>query len=58
MARFKIDVKINDGKSEAPPVEVECEDGDDLCDAIATFGTTDGFGFFGVGSTITVTRLS
>jgi hypothetical protein len=58
MARFLIEQKINDGKNEAPPVTVDCEDLEEYLDAIAEFGSTDSGGFFGPGSTLNVTRLA
>lgn len=58
MMRYRIESKINDGKNEAPPVEVEVRDVNELLDNIGRHATNDYDELFGVGATIEITRLA
>lgn len=55
--RFEIDVRINDGRSEAPPMEVEVENVDGLVQALMEEFVSDHGEAYGPGSTITITRI-
>lgn len=58
--RYRIEGRINDGKAEAPAVEVVVDSVDELLDSAVLFeaATNDNGEPFGVGSTITITRLT
>jgi hypothetical protein len=58
--KYKIEVKINDGKNEAPPVEVIVNEHnwELLLDRIADEMTNDYGDPFGVGATLLIERVA
>jgi hypothetical protein len=58
MPRFTIEVDLNDGKRNAPPVVVEGDTLDDVLEEVLIHGRPDHTEFFGVGHTITVKRTA
>lgn len=57
--RYKIELKLNDGKAEMPPYEVEVDEVDGLAADLAIEELTNDYGEpFGVGTTLTITRIA
>ena len=55
--KFLVDVKLNDGKSEMPPIEISGENFFDCMDSIAAEMQNDYGTPFGVGMTVFIERM-
>lgn len=56
--RFRIDFKLNNGRTEAPAFEEDVQDIEELADAVCDEWTSDHGPIYGPGATLTIERIA